>query len=383
MHFTEMSGIMAFLWSSVFILLIYYIRKKEVCFQRSEMICIVFLYIFSAVRLTLSIDFIPSVGIDMPKSLSIIVENVFWIKRKFGGMTFTISQMFLIVWGLTAAVKLLRYIKRYHKLTLWLYSFQFYKEGEEGLEKVQTYLKKKIKVDIRKSADVSAPVGFGIFHKIIVLPERIYEDDELFYILLHECQHFLNHDCMVKTLMEIYQCIFWWNPFTRYLRKDLERHQEICCDLSVVKKMSIAEVKKYLQTIINVLQKSDKGVKDYVGTVSLAGSVECELTERFTIIVENQKRKKSHKKAVIYTGVFAALFIFSYSFMLRPAFDAPLEEIETEPGVYDVNPDNAYICIDKDGTYKLIREGVVEEILDQEDLKIFQESGFIIKEEKN
>lgn len=170
-------------------------------------------------------------------------------------------------------------------------------------------------------------------------------------------------------LISLYCCLFWWNPLTRFLKKDLERHIEIRCDLSTVKNMSVKEVKKYLQTIVNVLRISEKKERsEFVGIVALASNIECELTERFQIIVENQNKKKSILKTVIYTFVFAAVFILSYSFMPRPAFEPSIKEIKTEQETIYLQQETTYILHAKNGKYKLIQGGINYGILSEQEL---------------
>lgn len=150
MHFTEMSGIMAFLWSSVFILFLYYIRIKGMHIQRSEIACIVMLYIFSAIRLMVPVDFVPSIGLDMPPDLSQAVEEIFWIKRRLGEISFTIAQVFVIVWITGTVIRLIQYIKQYNKVANSMNFSEEYQEAEIIMEKVQDYVGKKVKIDVRE-----------------------------------------------------------------------------------------------------------------------------------------------------------------------------------------------------------------------------------------
>ena len=380
MHYTEMSGIMAFLWSSAFILLIHHIRKNKMCFQLSEIMCVIILYVFSVIRMVVSIDFIPSVGINMPQKLSQILKNVFWIKRSFGEVSLTIAQMFLILWGIGIPIMIIKYVMQYRRLSMCFTAFPKDKEAGMILKRVRKYFDRNIDVDIRKSAAVSTPKGFGLIHKMIVLPDNKYSEDEVFYILLHECRHFLNHDLIVKMLLEIYICVFWWNPLNILLRKDLERDLEIQCDLSAVEKMSKKEVMEYLQTIIKILQKSE-GRDEFFGTVSVTGNIGYELKERFQIIIENQKSKKSYVRTAAYTIVFLLLFILSYSFMPQPFFDAPVKEIETEQGVVYLKQETAYILHKRNSEYRLIQDGINYASLNKQEAAQFIKMGFCVKEE--
>lgn len=383
MHFTELSGLMAVLWSSLFILLIYFIRKKGRINRLSEVLCLVFLYLFSVMRMIISIDFIPSIGIDLPGIPSEIYEAVCMTERNLGEFSFTILQLFCLLWIVVALIKLLKYYKQYRKVIQWTRTFRKYEKIDSVIDKVQNTIGKKIKIDIKRGTGISSPIGIGIFYKIIVLPDKEIDSEELYYILLHECTHFYNHDLAVKMLIRIYICCFWWNPFVYLLKKDLDRNLEIKCDLRAVNHMSMDEVERYLKTIIKILKESeDEKPNEYAGIVALAGKKENELTERFQIIIDNQHRKGSVIRTVVYALTFALLFVLSYSFMPMTYFEPQGEEIEVENDDMEFDLEDAYLYRQKNGEYRLIKNGEFNIPLEEDKLEFFMSQGFEIKEEK-
>lgn len=383
MHFTELSGFMAVLWSSLFIGVIFYIRKKGRINQLSEVLCLILLYLFSVLRMIISVDFIPSIGINIPGAPSNLYKAVCITERNLGIFSFTILHFLYLLCSVVGIVKLLKYLRQYWKVIQWIRIFEKYEGIDSTKDKVFKTIGKKIKVDVRRGIGIDSPVGIGIFHKFIVLPDRIYDSEELYYILLHECTHFYNHDLLVKMLIQIYICIFWWNPVVYLLKKDLDYSLEIKCDLASVKNMSIDEVEHYLKTIIKVLEESEEDKpSEYAGIIALAKNEEDELTERFEIVVENQHRKSSSTRAVIYAVIFALLFVLSYSFMPMTYFEPQGEEVGIEGNVMEFDLEDVYLYKDENGQYRLIKEGEFNKAVNENQLEFLESEGFKFKEEE-
>lgn len=383
MHFTELSGLMAVLWSSFFILLIYYIRKKGKVNRLSEILCLVFLYLFSVVRMLVPIDFIPSIGINLPGLPSDIYEKICVIKRGTGIFSITISQIFCTVWAVVAIINLFLYFNKYRKVVRWVRIFRRYEGIDSVMDRVEQTLGKKINVEVRRGIGVDSPVGIGIFHKMVVLPDQEMDAQDLYHILLHECTHFYNYDMVVKMLIQIYILCFWWNPLVLILKKDLELSLEIKCDLRAVEHMTKDEVISYLETIMKVVKGTDDTIPvGYTGIVSLTGKEETELTERFWIMVDNQRKNKNKAKTASYVVVFVLLFILSYSFMPKPYFNVLDEEIEVQDNMMKFDSGDTYLLKQKDGKYRLIKENEIDKLVSKKELKFLISQGFEVKEEE-
>lgn len=383
MHFTELSGLMAVLWSSFFILLIYYIRKKGKVNRLSEILCLVFLYLFSVVRMLVPIDFIPSIGINLPGLPSDIYEKICVIKRGTGIFSITISQIFCTVWAVVAIINLFLYFNKYRKVVRWVRIFRRYEGIDSVMDRVEQTLGKKINVEVRRGIGVDSPVGIGIFHKMVVLPDQEMDAQDLYHILLHECTHFYNYDMVVKMLIQIYILCFWWNPLVLILKKDLELSLEIKCDLRAVEHMTKDEVISYLETIMKVVKGTDDTIPvGYTGIVSLTGKEETELTERFWIMVDNQRKNKNKAKTASYVVVFVLLFILSYSFMPMTYFQPEDKGTYHDIDMMKFDLDDAYLCINRDGEYRLIKEGEFNLPVDEQGVEFYKSLGFEIKEEE-
>lgn len=384
MRITEISILMATLWSTIFTLFAYMIRKRNIVNPAFTISYFVILYLFSTLRMILPIDFIPSRGIAIEGMFSNIYEKICLDTFLIGNYNMTICQLLLIVWMVGSLIQFVRCVYNYRKVIYVISQWEEWNGKQRSMEQIYKDTGKKIPVCIRVSRAIGTPMVIGVWKKTILLPKEEYSSKEFYYILLHEYTHILNKDLLVKWFIQICSIIFWWNPIWRILKKEIAKELEIKCDLSVTMRLTKEETKEYLQTIINTLKYSSnrKKIKDYndYGVAALIRSSQREVIERFNMIVNTSKKKKTYINR-IYMGIFLVLFIFSYSFVLQPCYEAEidqelLEEESIEDDVYILTPSNSYIIKDKNGKYHWIREKVMDDIISEEEKEQLKKEGF-------
>lgn len=156
----------------------------------------------------------------------------------------------------------------------------------------------------------------------ILLPSREYSADELRHILRHELQHFQTHDLLVKWMIRVFQCLFWWNPLVYLLGRDLDQVLEIKCDLTVTKGYGKKETVAYMRTIKHQLEQTiDREKTVPLTSASLVGNFAISnVEERFLYLAESLKptRRKALPKPA-FAVLFAALILASYSFVYSRA----------------------------------------------------------------
>lgn len=91
-----------------------------------------------------------------------------------------------------------------------------------------------------------------------------FNDEEIKYILLHEIVHIKRKDIIIKFIMIIFCCIYWFNPFIWIARAIMMNDMELSCDEKVLNSLSKNEIQGYGKTIIKVLERfslnTDKGI---------------------------------------------------------------------------------------------------------------------------
>lgn len=401
MKITFSSVLTAVFWSGILVAMIYRIRKKSYFVKSFGIGCVILVYLFCALRMLMPIDFSFTQGIPVRGIFSDIYEILYMTEYSFGNYNFVIGDVFGILWLSIFFVLMMRFVDEYGKISkaitllmersdeqcmtaLKKVYAKKYSSGSSFWRRKRTEIIKGItgNVTILTNREIQIPIGVGIWKRKILLPDQEYTDQELYYILLHECTHFSNGDIVIKMLIHIFCCMFWWNPMVYLLKKDLDRNLEMKCDLCITEKLTLDEAAEYLETIVSTLKSSGKKI-DFPtlhGTAALASNKEDEMTERFQLILKNRKNKGSAKKgAVIWVVIVCVIWLVSYCFVPLPSYETPIEEIEDEPGAVAITPDNSCVII-KAGKYYWVVEGFPDEEITEEEAKDLENAGFEIKE---
>lgn len=95
---------------------------------------------------------------------------------------------------------------------------------------------KKFPVLVRQSDRITAPLSYGIFRAVILMPKRTdwNNTEQLKYILMHEYVHICRHDSAVKLISTLALCVHWFNPIVWLMYLLLQRDIELACDEGVI-----------------------------------------------------------------------------------------------------------------------------------------------------
>lgn len=391
MQVTLFSFFISVVWSSFLIVVIYLFRKMRFLICQFGVMSLVLLYLFCAIRMAVPLDFTFTKGISLEGMFSGIYERV--VIKKIGMTDISVLLILFFLWIAGSSVLLVGFVYQYHmaKKEISTYPIRQDEQCQRVFAEVVSGSKRQVllpfrEINIRYSGEVNTPRGLGIFDRSIILPDEAYTDKELYYILKHEYTHFLNRDLLVKMLIHIFCCVFWWNPIVYFLEKDVSQALEIKCDLCVTEQMDNREKADYLATILSILKKADTAGKKLVlySTAQLVSKEhKTEIVERFRIVSGKHRFRRGGKiLPPIGIAAFLAVFIFSYSFVLQPCYEAPVEEIEAEPDAQELRPDNTYILKGKDGIYTIVLpSGTRQDIDEKFAIEMAKQGINIVKEE--
>ncbi len=146
---------------------------------------------------------------------------------------------------------------------------------------------------------VQSPMLIGFRKPTIVLPYKLYGENELVMILRHELTHYKHHDLWYKLILLCANALHWFNPLVWLMNRQAGRDVEQVCDDYVVDGMDMDYRKAYSMTILNTMA-SQKGV-----ALSTHLSKDAQNTKkRFAGILQ----PKTYKKGI---AVFAAVLILA------------------------------------------------------------------------
>lgn len=353
MRITLFSFIMSILWGSIMIILIHFCRKRPRFVRKLGVRNLLFLYFFSVIRMMVPYEFsfarvLPLQGTFQELERSFNLKSVDTAKP-------SLLQILAIVWAVVSLALLLQFLCHYMKAVR---TFSRYRVCEDAqyqrvFQQVMNETGSQMAVTIRRSRHVSVPMGVGICKKSILLPEEHYSDPQLYYILLHEYTHFRNRDLLIKIMVHIISCIFWWNPAVYLLKKDLAQILEIRCDLTVTEHMEDRDKATYLTTIVSVLKNAGarrQARAFYSATALVAECYESETVERFRFVSAASADRNRHMLFTIsWFLALITLFYISYSVTVHPGYKVPviIHVTEKEPEVYEAEVEDSFVNIMK------------------------------------
>ena len=137
---------------------------------------------------------------------------------------------------------------------------------------------------------VQSPMLVGFFRPTIVLPSEHLPDNDAQFILTHELTHFRRRDLWKKFLVNMIQCIHWFNPIVYLLNRDFAYWLETSCDEEVVSSLNYVQRKEYGYLLINYAPATRHvGPRLYVSFTSCR----YKLKRRISTMMKSNKKSRS------------------------------------------------------------------------------------------
>ena len=384
MRITTFSFFSSVIWISVLILAIYLLRKTRPFKARFSLWVPILLYLFCAARLLVPGEFPFSIVLP-DRHIYASVYRFLKAEHTLGGnLKVSLLNLLPLLWLLTAGILLLRHLIRCRRAMASIRSRGQNCGGKEY--KIFRAVAKKTgklpKISLFFLPNIPTPMGAGIFRRYILLPQREYSEKELYYILLHESTHFLNRDILIKLMISVFCCIFWWNPAVYLLKADLEQTLEMKCDAAVSRNLDRVEKVVYLRTILNCMKWSSSKKDSFYNAVCLfdhqkTGGVK----ERFAAVMKSKPSPSPRRANLLLVISFCLLLAVSYLFIPQPAYAPPV--LQNTPRIQYFDAEDSYILQKTDGTYWLYTQVRAPEKLNDEELRIFKLGEVPVRKEEN
>ena len=131
-----------------------------------------------------------------------------------GGMTVYLYQILLTLWISGTFYYLFQLFWGYRKLQRLIRFLPTLNSAQVSmiLKEVQKERNDSTQIRIVQTPYIATPALTGFVHPVILLPNLLFEDEELRYILTHEFDHYYRHDLLWKLCFEILTAVYWWNP---------------------------------------------------------------------------------------------------------------------------------------------------------------------------
>lgn len=353
--------VMAVITNSIMIVIIYFLRKIPYFANLFNVWFMVILYLFCVLRIFLPIEF-PGIQIKLEDytvyaavfNPLIVYDDVHYLSHPS-----TIAWIIISVWTVGIIIFAIRSLVLQRNFKKYLFANGDYATDEEHAlftEVTREVLKSDKNVSLRKTDAIDGTFVIGLIHQTVFIPDKEYTENELRMMFRHECMHIKNKDLWIKLLIQIYCCIFWWNPIAYLLKKDLDLTLEMKCDLNTTKFFSDKEKLLYVETLQkhSVSQKQEK-VPFVVSAELVDGKKKDRLLERIKkLLSEPPNKAKQISVNIIAVVLFLLIFASSFIFIWQPSFDdeeMSEEYFELAQGGEIADENNAYLVKSDDGNY--------------------------------
>lgn len=170
---------------------------------------------------------------------------------------------------------------------------------------------------------VTSPMIFGYRNPVLLLPKREIREEELKFILDHECAHYRMRDLWYKRLILLVNDVYWFNPLLYLMRRMAYEDVELYCDEVVTARYNEQEKGRYCEVVLNLAA----GVtRDNHFALEFAGNTK-RLKERIRAVFE----KKNLKAGFIVLAVFLVSLLACEGMMEVVVANPP------ENGIYEVS----------------------------------------------
>lgn len=148
------------------------------------------------------------------------------------------------------------------------------------------------KVTLRKSDLVKTPLTYGVLRPVILMPSELdLSGEEFLCIMEHEWAHIRWWDVLLKHILCLAVCVYWFHPLVWAMAAFSNRDMEMACDEEAVRKYPDSMKTAYALTLIRLAE----GKKGSFGPANAYFARHFEIEERIRTIM---KLKKYSAKAV-------------------------------------------------------------------------------------
>jgi len=154
------------------------------------------------------------------------------------------------------------------------------------------------RISVRRSDRIAAPLTYGVFRPVILLPKNYekIDPDDLKFVLAHEYVHIRRFDAVFKILLTAALCVHWFNPLVWAMYLIANKDIEISCDEAVIRMLGETEKQSYALTLIR-MEEIKSGLAPLISHYSKNST-----KERIVSIMK-------FKKATVITVLVSALIV--------------------------------------------------------------------------
>ena len=113
---------------------------------------------------------------------------------------------------------------------------------------------------VRMLDGLEAPLTYGLFRPMVLLPTALPDQTQITHILLHEQEHIRHLDLWMKLLLLVTACVHWFNPLVWLMVFLASEDMEMRCDAAVVARLGKEHRLDYARTLVAAEQSRLNGI---------------------------------------------------------------------------------------------------------------------------
>ena len=175
----------------------------------------------------------------------------------------------------------------------------------------------KKKITIWYSHKIKAPITFGFFKPMILLPFSLINNittEEVEAIIVHELSHIKSNDYLLNWFLIPVEIFYFFNPFIKILAGCIRLEREKNCDVQVINFK--CDPLFYAQILLKIARNNNDVKSFHLGTVTKSSSLLKRI--RFFSDERNMTFKKGNSGIFCYLPI---LFLIAISVLFIPAKD--------------------------------------------------------------
>lgn len=226
-----------------------------------------------------------------------------------------IIYCFMIIWIIGIIIMMITLLKSIY----YLYQMKKASLPVQNKDVQNIYQSCLLKLNIKKYIPVysclfiESPMLAGWIKPCIYIPIHLISDlnkDDMFYMLLHELNHYFYKDHLINVLMNILISLYWLNPFVWYAFNEMKLEREMACDSSTLDILNEEEYINYGYTLISLAKKKTKS--SFPISNHMSGTMK-QIKRR--IINISHHKKESYLQRIKGYMIYFCIFIMTLLFV--------------------------------------------------------------------
>lgn len=355
--FTFSALINIILFSSISVILLSIVFKDNNAVLKLDIRFLFICLLTILLRLLLPIE--SPLAQDIP--ISHIYPDIYiFMKTPFfsiASLKVSVLDILKCIWLIGTIYYGIKVIYSYFSFRKMISNFKDLKEEQAAkiLLKVKREYNKNLSFYIVSDKSINTPIIFGVRNPYIVLPDIVFSDDELYFIIKHEILHYLHGDLIIKIICELISAVYWWNPFVKILKKLISNMQEINVDFSIIKGLSKEKKFDYLECLVKVAKRREGKKNINLWGVAFQKESSSAIYKRICLVLENMEfTKRKTIMSIILSGIILGVVIFCPNIFIFEPYSIAEKDAET---TFDIESDNVFYLKNHDSSFSLFWDG--------------------------